>query len=146
MPSQPLFSMVVTAGITSHKTQADLGADNWIRIADTQFLTKLNVWLADSGWPEPLFIEVCRDGSLVATQTEAPLWWSRVYRDDVQNMSLGRHIAHPRNEFEWAQPLEATQMDIQFRQDSPYPTGTVYKPTENFAFIVEYFPVSLAAS
>ncbi len=150
MAGQPLFSMVVTAGIRQHRTQADLGADDWIRLSATQYLTKLDLWLNDAaGWPAVLFVEVCQDGAAVAAATEAPLWWGRVYRDDAGLLvAHGPQIAYPKNEFTWFQPLEATQMDIQFRRDTPYPTGTIYKPPagQNFAWIAEYFPYSISQS
>jgi len=149
MANQPLFSMVITAGSRVLRSQADQGSDNWIRLTNIVYVTKVNAWLKDDAdWPDsggtplPLFLELCRDGAAVAAQTESPLWWMRVYQDD--STQTGREAQFPKNVENFFQPLEcSSQLDVQFRHTAPYPGGTIFKPTDvEWTWMLEYFPLT----
>lgn len=137
MPSQPLFSLLVTAGLTNllRETNYMTGKD-FIRLQNIHFLSKVWAWLDDAAWPaDPLFLEFCADGDAVAAQTQPPLWTMRVQHDDALKTDMIEKL--PVNREEWYQPIEDGQLDIQFRHTKPYPGGTIYKSALEFAIHIE---------
>jgi hypothetical protein len=111
----PIFSMIVTPGVTKWFSQADFsGSPKRVRISSLALFSKVIVIsdLADN----PLWLDLW-------SSIDSPgfLWEEPVrYRYSVDNS---------KNIFEFAQPIRTDTLDISFRITAPYPGGTVKDPT-----------------
>lgn len=136
---QPLFSLLVTAGKTIWRNQTHfVSAENYIRLQNIRFISAIEVYIAEQTW-DRVFLE----GWLDAEDTSAaPLWAFPVHCARAAATDLREK--NPVNRLLMFQPIEAGQIDLQFRQGGAYNNGTVFKPT-TFSLWVEHYPFTISS-
>lgn len=136
---QPLFSLLVTAGKTIWQNQTHfVPTKNYIRIPSIRFISAIEVYIAEQSW-DRVFLEGWLNAEDGAAQ---PLWSFPVYCARAAATDLREK--NPTNRFLLFQPIEAGQIDLQFRQAGAYSNGTVFKPT-TFSLWVEHYPYTISS-
>ncbi len=137
MPSQPLASFTMTAGLRVYRTDANFSG-KLLNFPNVQFLTRVDAYLVDA--TKEWWIELCRSGTGVEALTEAPIWTVGISPTVLPTTSEADRAAMNNTTTFW-QPLECQgQVQIQFRHTAPYPNGTVLVPTGNVVVQLESFP------
>src|SRR5262245_31241038 len=141
-PGQPVFSVVMTAGVRKVLTLADFGVVSpfYVNIPNVSLVTKVTIdYDASSIGPHYFVISPDQSQTAIPVPTAEPLWTEPVWPTNQAPLP-GQTPTLP-NVINFWQPLYATQLDLYF-QTSRYPNNTFFLP-DDLCICVEYYPSRL---
>lgn len=140
---QPIFSIVMTAGIREILTLADFNVSTpfYAHLSNVEYLTMVEVsydYTATAG-PHELVISPDYTKTAIGSPTADPLWCTQVF---ARNQTPPTGIAfNGVNRLIFNQPLQASAIDFYF-QTAVFPGAGYFRPTA-VRMCVEYYPSRL---